>query len=74
MRDGNVSLYGSSVPGSALTAALMTPRLPVSPLAHRGRRRVRHLCYVATPVTSLRGQVAEKGGTLRVELSPPPEA
>lgn len=31
--------------------ALVTHRLPVSPLAHRRRRHVRHLRYVATHTT-----------------------
>ncbi len=61
-------LYGSSVAGDALT----THRLPVSPLAHRKCRRVRHLCYVETHNScdpSVRsGQ--RKGGALLVELSP----
>lgn len=65
-------LYGSLVAGDALTTALVTHRLPVSPLAHRRCRRVRHLCYVATHNScdpSVRsGQ--RKGGALLVELSP----
>lgn len=45
VKAGNVTSYGSLV---ALMTTLVTHRLPVSPLAHRRRRHVRHPCYVAT--------------------------
>lgn len=70
---GMCSLHRSSV--AALTTALVTLRLPVSPLAHRRRRHVRHLCYVAThnpcDLSVRSGQ--RKGGALWVELSPSAE-